>query len=161
MKPPGKSLIIQTAGCDETRAVGRALGKSLDQAASFSLEGSLGSGKTVLTQGICEGLGVSDPVTSATFTLQNEYRGEAGRRVIHMDCFRLEGAREFEDLGVDEELDESTVLIVEWGDRAIGALPADVIRVSLEVTGPDDRRIVIQVPAGVELEALFSSEGES
>lgn len=148
----GKSLVVRTTGSDETRAVGRAFGKSLEGAASFSLEGPLGSGKTVLAAGICEGLGVTDPVTSPTYTLQNEYRGAGGRRVIHMDCFRLQGAREFEDLGVDEELDDDTVLIVEWGDRALDALPADVIRIVLEVTDTDRRRIAIEVPEGVELE---------
>ena len=58
----------------------KVFGKSLEGAASFSLEGPLGSGKTVLAAGICEGLGVTDPVTSPTYTLQNEYRGAGGRR---------------------------------------------------------------------------------
>ena len=67
----GQSLVVRTASADETRAVGRALGRTLEGGVSLSLEGPLGSGKTVLAAGICEGLGIEDPVTSPTFTLQN------------------------------------------------------------------------------------------
>jgi tRNA threonylcarbamoyladenosine biosynthesis protein TsaE len=158
MTPAGRSLVVRTTCPRETRLVGRALGKSLAGGVSFSLEGPLGSGKTVLAAGICEGLGVATPVTSPTFTLQNEYRGEGDVRVLHMDCFRLQGEREFEDLGVEEELDEDTVLIVEWGDRAAGALPPDVIRIELELAAPEERRIVIRVPPGVELSDFAPEE---
>jgi tRNA threonylcarbamoyladenosine biosynthesis protein TsaE len=149
-----KSLVIRTAGPDETRAVGIALGNSLSGRVTLSLEGPLGSGKTVLAGGVCEAVGVKGPVTSPTFTLQNEYEGADGRRVIHMDCFRLHGAEEFEDLGVDDRLDDDTLLLVEWGERAVSALGPDTIRIRLEPGEGDERRIVIDVPAGVDLEGL-------
>ena len=149
-----RALVVRTSSPEETRAVGRALGKSLHGGATLSLEGPLGSGKTVLAGGVCEALGVEGPVTSPTFTLQNEYTGAGGRRVIHMDCFRLHGAEEFEDLGVEDRLDDDTLLLVEWGERAAAALGPDTIRIRLEPGPGDERSIVIDVPDGVELTGL-------
>ena len=149
-----RALVVRTSSPEETRAVGRALGKSLGGGATLSLEGPLGAGKTVLAGGVCEALGVEGPVTSPTFTLQNEYTGAGGRRVIHMDCFRLHSAEEFEDLGVEDRLDDDTLLLVEWGERAAAALGPDTIRIRLEPGEGDERRIVIDVPEGVELAGL-------
>jgi tRNA threonylcarbamoyladenosine biosynthesis protein TsaE len=151
MSGAGRSLVIRTSAAEETRAVGLALAKSLTGSVTLSLEGPLGSGKTVLARGVCEGLGVREPVTSPTYTLQNEYVGREGRRVIHLDCFRLEGPADLEDLDVEDRLDEDTVLLVEWGERALDALPGDVLRIRLEPGEGDERRILIRVPEGVDL----------
>ena len=149
-----RALVVRTSSPAETRAVGRALGRSLRGGATLSLEGPLGSGKTVLAGGVCEALGVEGPVTSPTFTLQNEYTGAGGRGVINMDCFRLHSAEEFEDLGVEDRFDDDTLLLVEWGERAAAALRPDTIRIRLEPGAGDERRIVIDVPDGVELTGL-------
>jgi tRNA threonylcarbamoyladenosine biosynthesis protein TsaE len=148
----GRRIVVRTADPAGTRAAGRAIGRSLGWGFALSLEGPLGAGKTVLAAGVCEGLGVRDPVTSPTFTLQNEYRGRGGRRVVHVDCFRLQGPGELEDLGVLDRLEDGDVLLVEWGDRALAALPPGAIRVEL-VPGPEtERRIVIHLPEGVRLD---------
>jgi len=149
-----RALVIRTTGPEETRAVGIALGRSLVGRVTLSLEGPLGSGKTVLARGVCEAVGVEGPVTSPTFTLQNEYTGRGGRRVLHLDCFRIRDVAEFEDLGVEDRLEDDTLLMVEWGERAAAALGADVIRVRIEPGVGDERRIVIEAPAGVTIPAL-------
>lgn len=149
-----RRLVVQTVDPAETRAAGRAIGRSLRDGFTLSLEGPLGSGKTVLASGVCEGLGVEGPVTSPTFTLQNEYRGRDGRLVVHVDCFRLQGPAELEDLGVLDRLEDDSVLLVEWGDRAREALPPGAIRVELVPGEDSERRIVIWVPEGVALGAL-------
>ena len=149
-----RSLVVRTSGPQETRAVGQALGRSLCGRVTLSLEGPLGSGKTVLAAGLCEAIGVAEPVTSPTFTLQNEYEGRNGRRVIHMDCFRLSGPEEFADLAVEDRLEDDTVLLVVWGERAVAALSPDTIRIRIEPGRGDERRIVIELPEGVVLAGL-------
>jgi tRNA threonylcarbamoyladenosine biosynthesis protein TsaE len=149
-----RSLVVRTSGPEETRAVGLALGRSLSGRVTLSLEGPLGSGKSVLARGVCEAVGVVGTITSPTFTLLNEYAGTGGRRVIHADCFRLASAEEFRQLGVEDRVDGDTLLMVEWGDRALGALGEDVIRIELEPGEGNERRIVIRVPDGVTLEGI-------
>jgi tRNA threonylcarbamoyladenosine biosynthesis protein TsaE len=117
-----------------------------------SLEGVLGSGKTLLTQGICEGLGVMVLATSPSYSLQNVYRTAHGRQVVHMDCFRISNRSEYDELAVAELAEEDAIVVVEWGDRVIESLPRDAVRIQLEVLGPEERRISIRLPAGVELD---------
>jgi tRNA threonylcarbamoyladenosine biosynthesis protein TsaE len=154
-----RRIVVHTTDPAETRAAGRAIGRSLGAGFALSLEGPLGAGKTVLAAGVCEGLGVRDPVTSPTFTLQNEYRGRGGRRVVHVDCFRLHGPGELEDLGVLDRLEDDDVLLVEWGDRALAALPAGAIRVELVPGKECERSIVIHLPEGVRLELDVAGPG--
>jgi len=158
----GRALVVHTDGPDETRAVGVAFARSLPPGATLSLEGPLGAGKTVLVRGLCQGLGVTDDVTSPTYTLVNEYATTAGGTVFHVDCFRLGGAGELEDLGLEDRRDGTSVLVVEWGDRALAALPPDTIRVSLapEPGGDESRRrIAVRLPEGVEVAGLTGEAG--
>lgn len=148
-----RRIVVRTVDPAETRAAGRAIGRSLPDGFALSLEGPLGSGKTVLASGVCEGLGVEGPVTSPTFTLQNEYRGRDGRLVVHVDCFRLHGPAELEDLGVLDRLEDDSVLLVEWGDRAREALPPGAIRVEMVPGEESERSIVIHLPEGIRLAA--------
>ena len=119
----------------ETRRFGRDLSELLFRGDIVALTGSLGSGKTCLVQGICEGLQVDDPVTSPTFVLVNEYRGR-GRdgevKVYHFDLYRLEGADDLVDLGWDDYLDEGGICLIEWADRAEDVIPANAIRIAIE-----------------------------
>jgi tRNA threonylcarbamoyladenosine biosynthesis protein TsaE len=154
-----RRIVVLSRGPAETRAVGRAIGRSLGRSGTVSLEGPLGAGKTLLAAGVCEALGVAVPVTSPTFALEHEYRGGNGRRVIHVDCFRLTGPRELEELGTFDRLDEDTVLLVEWGDRVLAVLPDQTMRVHLGPEGESERRICIDVPGGVELRD-FEPAGE-
>lgn len=152
-----RELVVRSAGPDETRAIGTAIARSLPAGATLSLEGPLGAGKTVLVRGLCDGLGVADEVTSPTFTLVHEYPAGNGERVIHVDCFRLSGPDELDGLGLDDRREAHTVMVVEWGDRVLAALPPDTIRVSLhpdEDAGEDCRRIAIRFPDGVEIAGL-------
>jgi tRNA threonylcarbamoyladenosine biosynthesis protein TsaE len=153
-----RRIVVRSRGPEETRAIGAAIGRSLSGAAVLSLEGPLGAGKTLLAAGVCEALGVDVPITSPTFTLENEYRARDGRRILHVDCFRLTGPRELEDLGTFDRVDNDTVLLVEWGDRALAALPEDAVRVRLDPEGENGRRISIQLPEGVALGQLAPVE---
>lgn len=99
-----------------TRDAGRALASLVQGPAVIGLCGPLGAGKTHFTQGLVEGLGASDWVSSPTFGLVHEYR--TGRLpVIHLDFYRLKSAQELLLLGWDEWLDEGVVMVAEWADR--------------------------------------------
>jgi tRNA threonylcarbamoyladenosine biosynthesis protein TsaE len=109
----------KTQSDSETAAVGRELAATLCAGDVVLLYGDLGAGKTAFVKGLAEGLGVSrDEVSSPTFTLVQEYRG--GRLTLfHVDLYRIEDAREIDDLGLDE-LAEGGVLAIEWAEKLSG-----------------------------------------
>jgi tRNA threonylcarbamoyladenosine biosynthesis protein TsaE len=149
----GLGLSIRSGSVDDTRAVGAAFARSLPPGCTISLEGPLGAGKTEFVRGFCEALGVPEWVTSPTYTLCNEYATDDGRRIVHVDAFRLNAAAELDDLALEDRRDARGFVIVEWGDRVITALPGDVVRVRLEsVPDHDDaRRLHVRIPEGVTL----------
>ena len=116
------NLRLATVGPDDTRALARALAAVLVDGDLLVLDGDLGAGKTCFTQGLGAGLGVTDPITSPTFALANRYRGRV--TLHHLDAYRLEGEADTLDLELDDLL-ETGITVVEWGNRIAGALPAD------------------------------------
>jgi tRNA threonylcarbamoyladenosine biosynthesis protein TsaE len=147
MNLPG---LVITRSAAETRALGRDLAARLTPGEVVALVGDLGSGKTCLAQGICEGLGVPDPVTSPTFILINEYQGRIGTRAVpvyHLDLYRLADAGELEDLGAEEYLYGNGICLVEWAERAAALLPAQRWEIRLEQAGAEERRITVLPPS--------------
>jgi tRNA threonylcarbamoyladenosine biosynthesis protein TsaE len=132
---------VTTTSEDETAAVGRDLAATLSAGDVLLLHGDLGAGKTAFVRGLAEGLGVPrDEVSSPTFTLIQEYRG--GRLTLfHVDLYRIEDPREFDELGLDE-IAEDGVLAVEWAER-LPAPPPHAVRISIEHAGEAQRRISI------------------
>ena len=111
---------------------GASLGAQLTAPALVTLHGELGAGKTTLTQSICRGLGVTDPVTSPTFALVHEYAAPDAR-VVHCDLYRLESPREVPALGLDELLaGGDVVMLVEWPERAAMLLGEPTLAITLE-----------------------------
>lgn len=134
----------------ETRAVGQFLARFLVPDGVLLLTGDLGSGKTVLTQGLAEGLGIdSAEVQSPTFTLIREHHGAKGD-LIHIDLYRLEG-EELEALGLWEVLAGPGVKAVEWSERLSFPSPGSV-SVTLWVAEPIHRRQIEIVARGMEEE---------
>ncbi|GAB4400220.1 MAG: hypothetical protein OHK0031_19060 [Anaerolineales bacterium] len=126
----------------ETREFGRSLGARLRPGSLLCLQGDLGAGKTTLTQGIAEGWGSRDPVSSPTFVMVNLYRAADGRPLYHMDAYRLENLAEAAELDLDGMLAEGA-LIVEWPERIAALLPASRLWLSLEHLGPTERQITL------------------
>jgi tRNA threonylcarbamoyladenosine biosynthesis protein TsaE len=125
----------------ETTALGRDLAARLRSGDVVLLTGALGAGKTAFVRGLAEGLGARpDDVASPTFAIVHEY---AGTKVMlrHIDLYRLTAA-EADDLGLDE-MSTGAVMAVEWPDRWADA-PPDAVRVTIEVTGADDRSVEIR-----------------
>ncbi len=131
---------LSTGTAEQTRAVGRTVAGLLEPGDVVSLTGDLGAGKTTFVQGAARALGVRDPVVSPTFTLVRQYRGD--RPVYHLDIYRLDRVQDVLDLGLDEILDGTAVVFVEWGDAVEGLLPEDHLEVELTLPDDTDRRLL-------------------
>jgi tRNA threonylcarbamoyladenosine biosynthesis protein TsaE len=130
-------LVLEAADEATTKAIGAALAGILRPGDVVGLTGDLGAGKTRLVQGAAASLEVEDPVVSPTFMLVRSYDGRLP--VQHVDAYRLSGAAELEDLGIEEVLPPDAVAFVEWADRVAGALPPDWLELALR-TRPDEVR---------------------
>jgi tRNA threonylcarbamoyladenosine biosynthesis protein TsaE len=132
-------IICFTASADETKQLAAAVAELARAGDLILLAGDLGAGKTAFTQGFGRALGVTDVITSPTFTLVNQYQGRLA--LFHLDVYRLDQVDEVLDLGLAEMLDEGGVTVIEWGDTIIPALPADYLEVRLRLGEGDDDRV--------------------
>ena len=140
---------LVTRGGEATESVGEEIGRQLRAGDLVVLAGELGAGKTTFVKGVARGLGVTDPVTSPTFTIVQEYGGRVP--LAHVDVYRLVRIQELHDIGF-EELLEGHVVIVEWGDVIARALPADRLEVRITMLEGDEdaRAIVVLVQLDVD-----------
>ncbi len=118
------------------------LGTLLNCNQLICLSGELGSGKTTLVQGLAQGWGSTDPVTSPTFVLVNEYRRPDGEILFHLDAYRLGNAIEAEDLDIDEMLLRGS-LVVEWPENIRSALPSNTLLIAMHWMADEQRGLVI------------------
>lgn len=126
----------------ETRALGRRLAEHLQPGDVILFDGDLGAGKSEMTRGIAEGLGVSGPVTSPSFTILNVY--EDGRvPLYHFDWYRLESAEELYEMGMDEYLGGDGVAVVEWPSQCPEAIPETCLMVKIRPAGENEREITL------------------
>ena len=137
----GRRLDLPEA--EDTRRLGETLGRLLRPGDLVVLTGSLGAGKTTLTQGIGEGLGVRGPVTSPTFVIARVHPSTVGGPpLVHVDAYRLGGAPELDDLDLDASVDES-VTVVEWGHGLAEGLAEDRLEVVLEADPDTEERTAV------------------
>lgn len=123
---------------EQTSRLGQAIGESLEAGMVIGLNGTLGSGKTRLTQSIGSALGIpAGQVVSPTFTICVPHEGRL--LMLHLDAYRIEQPEEIDELGLDEQTDEGAVLIVEWAERIEPYLPPVDLVVSIEPTGKTER----------------------
>jgi len=133
-------------GPDETKELGRRLGKKLKRGDVVCLYGELGSGKTVMVKGIASVFGINErDITSASFTIIAEY--DAAVPFYHIDLYRITAGKSSE-LGLQEYLGGNGISVIEWAERAEEEIPEDCIRVSLNYKSDDVREIEI---TGMEL----------
>ncbi|MBU0490814.1 MAG: tRNA (adenosine(37)-N6)-threonylcarbamoyltransferase complex ATPase subunit type 1 TsaE [Chloroflexi bacterium] len=137
-----------------TRRVGVHLGHLARPGDVFLLAGELGAGKTHLTQGIAQGLGITQWVTSPSFALINEYPN--GRLTLyHIDLYRLESAAEAWGLGLDEYLYGPGVSVIEWPEVALDLLPPEHLWIDLAIIS-DTRREIQMRPTGPRYRELVA-----
>lgn len=128
----------RTKSPEDTRALAAELAPLARAGDVILLAGDLGSGKTVFVKGFGRALGVTEPITSPTFTLVRCYEGDLP--LVHVDVYRLDHLQEVVELGISELLDSGMVAVVEWGDVVAPTLPADFLEVRLEFGDADDER---------------------
>ena len=138
-------MIIESFSAQDTFEAGRRLAESASAGEIYALHGDLGVGKTVFTKGFAEGLGITEPVCSPTFTILQIY--EEGRLPLyHFDVYRIEEPEEMEEVGLDEYLFGEGVCLIEWADRIEDMIPDTARRIVIEKdlsTGLDYRRITV------------------
>jgi tRNA threonylcarbamoyladenosine biosynthesis protein TsaE len=105
----------------------------------FLFEGEMGAGKTTFIKAICEALGVSDVVSSPTFSIVNEYQGPSNKRIYHFDFYRIEDLREAYDIGYEEYFYSGDICLVEWPEKIRELLPPEYVHVSITATAPETR----------------------
>lgn len=138
-------LLCRTDDVEQTRALAAAVASLVGVGDLLVLVGDLGAGKTHFTQGFARACGVTEPVTSPTFTLANRYVGDVV--VNHLDAYRLDDAGDADDLAIPE-LIEDGVTLIEWGNNIAAALPADRLEIRIDLGEGDDERKVTFVPLG-------------
>lgn len=141
-----KTTVIETNSPEETFALGRQLGQESVSGQIYTLTGDLGVGKTVFTQGFAEGLGVTGPVNSPTFTILQIY--EDGRLPFyHFDVYRIADVEEMDEIGYEDCFYGNGVCLIEWADLIEEILPEKYQRITIEKDlekGFDYRRITVE-----------------
>ena len=125
---------------EQTRRIGVRLGGALQPGDIICLQGDLGAGKTTFVQGIAQGWGSSDSVSSPTFILVNVYRRADSGQLFHMDAYRLDSTPEAEELDLDTMLAQGP-LIVEWPERIDGLVPGENLWINLEHVDEEEREM--------------------
>lgn len=127
---------------EETEQLGEALAKQLRPGEVVAYYGDLGAGKTAFTRGLARGLGITESVTSPTYTIVNEYL--SGRMpLFHFDMYRLSCADDLFDIGWEDYLERGGICAVEWSERVEDALESP-IRVTISRSGEDTRTITVE-----------------
>lgn len=137
----------------QTRRLGIHLGTALKTGDIICLEGNLGSGKTTLVQGIAQGWGSLDSVSSPTYVIVNEYRRAHQQRLYHLDAYRLENTLDVAFLDFDRMLAQGPV-VIEWAERISEALPEHHLWITLKFSAIEHRTMML-TPQGDRYQALI------
>lgn len=121
----------QSESPEETYEIGRRLGSEAAPGSVYALVGDLGAGKTIFTKGFAAGLGISDTITSPTFTIMQVYEG--GRLPLyHFDVYRISDPEEMYEIGFDEYILGDGVSLIEWADRIPELLPKETVKITIK-----------------------------
>ena len=144
---------VTTAAAAETRALAAELAAVLPPDTTLALHGDMGVGKTTFVQGLAQGLGVREQVTSPTFAIYSVYPGHGpalrslgagGCKLVHLDAYRLENEYQLEELLLEEFLVSPWCLAIEWPEKTGAWLPKDAWHLTLSIVDGDRHRVVLQ-----------------
>lgn len=139
-------MVIETRSAEETFALGERIGKAAKAGQVFTLIGDLGVGKTVFTQGMAKGIGITEPVSSPTFTIVQEY-GEGRLPFYHFDVYRIGDVEEMDEIGYEDYIYGEGVCLIEWANLIEEILPENRTEITIEkdlANGFDFRRVTIE-----------------
>jgi tRNA threonylcarbamoyladenosine biosynthesis protein TsaE len=134
-----------TSSPEATAKIAQQLASVLKGGEVLALSGNLGAGKTVFVKALAQALGVKENITSPTFVLMKVYDLPAGKikKLVHLDCYRLEGREDLIDIGLGDYLaSPEIVIVIEWADKVLN-LPASTINIKIDYGQDNQRRIVI------------------
>ena len=130
---------------DESRQIAFDLGKNAKPGEVYSVTGTLGAGKTLMAKEFARGLGISDDITSPTFTILEEYPGKIP--FYHFDLYRIESPEEIELMGVEDYFYGNGVSWIEWAEKCGSLMPEKHISVTIEIISDEERRITLEYPS--------------
>lgn len=138
-------MVKETYDNKETFELGKTIGQNAKPGQIYCLDGDLGVGKTVFTQGFAKGLGIDEVINSPTFTIVQEYT-EGRLNLYHFDVYRISDVSEMDEIGYDEYFYSDGVCLIEWGSLISDILPDETIYINIEKSldkGFDYRKITI------------------
>ena len=140
----GLSLIILSSpNVRRTIAIGRAIGRTAPSGSIIAFRGDFGAGKTTLAKGVAQGLGITEPIISPTFTIIAEYQGRL--HLVHIDAYRLLDEDEFVQTGGEELLGlPGSLSLIEWSERIAGILPKETQYITMVVKEDGSRIVMIE-----------------
>lgn len=124
-------MVIETYQAEETFALGIKIGQQASPGQVYTLEGDLGTGKTVFTQGVARGLGITEPVSSPTFTIIQEYQ-EGRLPFYHFDVYRIGCIEEMDEIGYEDYFYGEGICLVEWANLVEEIIPHNAISIQIE-----------------------------
>lgn len=139
----------------QTRRLGIHLGAHLNIGDVVCLKGDLGSGKTTLAQGIAQGWGALDPVSSPTYVIVNEYRRADTQRFFHLDAYRLENSLDADFLDFERMMVQGPI-VIEWPERILAAIPEERLWINLDYTGVEHRAMMLK-PNGKRYQRMIEN----
>lgn len=143
-----KEIIIDNISLDGLAAAARQFVDAIGDYSVFAFYGEMGAGKTTFINAVCRELGVeTDPTSSPTFAIINEYRSDTTAELIyHFDCYRLENESEAEDLDAEDYFESGALCFVEWPEKIDSLLPLHTVEVKIDVLPDGNRRLVMRFP---------------
>lgn len=143
---------IISYSAEQTKRLGQRLGRLLQPGDVICLSGDMGAGKTVFSSGIGQGWGVQNHVTSPTYNLVHQHQREADTHTLyHLDCYRLQNVDEVDSIGFDDIIDANGMVIIEWAERILEALPDERMWIELRVVETHRRNFAVE-PIGTRYE---------
>ena len=140
---------VLTKSAEETVELGKRIGAFLAPNDIVALVGPLGAGKTTLIQGIAQGLGVKDYVTSPTFIIINEYEGRIP--FFHVDLYRLDHVEDIEDLGIEEYFTRGGACVIEWAEKLEALRPGSSQEIRIEIVSETERKLCVSSGLAAQL----------
>ena len=157
------TLDIISHSAAQTQRLGVRLGELLQGGELILLKGQLGTGKTTFTQGLAQGMGITEHINSPTFTLLKEYRGSAerpgafqgmGPALYHFDLYWLDNAEEVLDLGFEDYFYSNGVCVVEWADKADALWPTECLHIRMKIMSETKRGLLFNAAGTYYCELL-------
>lgn len=130
---------------DKIKEAAQAFVAAIENRKIIAFHGEMGAGKTTFITALCHALGVTNAVSSPTFSIINEYRSADGERIYHMDLYRLKDETEAMNAGVEDAIYSGDLCLVEWPEKAPGIFPPDTVHCYLQSVAGNQRKLQINL----------------